>query len=64
VRAFGDAKGDVLMGVVTEGAIRREVKDQTKAIERTNELLTELLVEVRHANELTRWQIDHAKVSA
>jgi len=47
-----------LMGSIVEGALRRDMKQQTEAIERTNELLTELLVEVKHANELTRWKIE------
>jgi len=50
------------MGSIVEGAMRRDLKDQTKAIERTNALLAELLAEVKHANELTRWQIEAQRV--
>ena len=46
-----------MMGSIVEGAMRGDIKKQTEAIERTNALLTELLVEVKHTNELTRWQI-------
>ena len=49
------------MGSIVEGAMRVDLKKQTEAIERTNALLTELLAEVKHANELTRWQIDQRK---
>jgi hypothetical protein len=47
-----------LMGVVMESAQWKTEKQLLKATERTNELLAELLVEVKHANELTRWQIE------
>ena len=47
-----------LIGIVTEGNIQRTEAKVLKATERTNELLAELLVEVKHANELTRWKIE------
>ena len=32
-------------------------------VARTNELLEQLLAEAKHANELTRWQIEAQKVA-
>ena len=49
------------MGMMTESQIIRVQMKTLEATEATNVLLTELLVEVRHANELTRWQIENAK---
>lgn len=47
-----------LMGMLTENQQWKTEKKILEATERTNELLTELLVEVKHANELTRWNIE------
>ena len=51
------------MGMM-ENALVIVQRKQLVAAERTNELLTELLAEVRHSNELTRWQIEQQKVTA
>ena len=48
------------MGMM-ENALVVVQRKQLVAAERTNELLTELLTEVRHSNELTRWQIEQQK---
>lgn len=50
------------MGMM-ENALVVVQRKQLVAAERTNELLTELLAEVKHANELTHWQIEQQKVS-
>jgi len=50
------------MGMM-ENALVVVQRKQLVAAERTNELLTELLTEVRHSNELTRWQIEQHKVA-
>jgi hypothetical protein len=42
------------MGMLTEGALLNNQQKVLKEAERTNALLTELLAEVKHANELTR----------
>ena len=56
-------QGEVaLMGVVIEGSILKVQQKTLKEAERTNELLEALLTEVKHANELTRWQIEQQKV--
>ena len=52
------------MSTIVEAAMRTDLKKQTEAIERTNALLTELLTEVKHANELTHWQIDQRRPKA
>lgn len=46
------------MGMLTEGQQWKTEMKILEATERTNELLAELLVEVKHANELTRWKIE------
>ena len=48
------------MGMM-ENALVVVQRKQLVASERTNELLTELLAEIKHANELTRWQIEQRK---
>ena len=45
------------MGMLDPAIRKAEVK-VLKETERTNELLEQILVEVKHANELTRWKIE------
>ena len=44
------------MGMLTEGQVVKYSRKILSETERTNELLTQLLAEAKHANELTRWQ--------
>jgi hypothetical protein len=46
------------MGMVTEGALLGVMQRMQKDVERTNKLLEQLVAEMKHANELTHWQID------
>lgn len=50
------------MGVMDNAMVTVQRKQFLEA-EKTNALLTELLAEVKHANELTRWQIEQQKAA-
>ena len=55
------------MGIMTTTAVANGVRMTARTNElltETNALLTELLAEAKHANELTRWQIEQQKVTA
>lgn len=51
------------MGMVTEGAMLQVQQRMLKEVERTNKLLEQLLAEMKHANELTHWQLEARKAA-
>ena len=46
------------MDMTQRGPVLKTQQQLLKETQRTNELLTELLAEVRHANELAHWRIE------